>query len=200
MLQSGLKMTKNVKASHKRPPKRNSLFSKLPNFNAVLFGFLLGVFTSSLTVFMFSTSDITLKLPTIGKKPQTIAAATPTTMVQEPRFEFYTELAKTEPIIAPTQETAAMPSKAFDLKSSKKTINGYIVQAGTYRRAADADAVKATLTLNGFAAKIENTKQNGELLHRVLLGTYKNEHHAKALQQKLKALNIESSLVLKYTE
>ena len=188
--------------------KKKSLFSKLhfklPNLSALFFGFLLGVFCSCLVVFMFATNDITLKIPAISSKQSIVIAqntqASPVKVVQEPRFEFYTELAKTEPTQAP-EPTATAASRPLDLKSPAKAINGYIVQAGSFKKAADADAVRASLTLNGIAAKIDHLKQtNGTILHRVLLGTFKNEQQAKALQQKLKNLNIDTALVLNYTE
>ncbi len=189
--------------------KKKSLFSKLhfklPNLSALFFGFLLGVFCSCLVVFMFATNDITLKIPAISSKQSIVIAQNtqptpPVKVVQEPRFEFYTELAKTEPTQAPTPPTTPT-SRPLDLKSPTKPINGYIVQAGSFKKAADADAVRASLTLNGIAAKIDHLKQaNGTILHRVLLGTFKNEQQAKALQQKLKNLNIDTALVLNYTE
>lgn len=194
----------NKRLDKKRSKKKsfiNNLMPKLPNFGPVVFGFLLGVFCSFFAVFMFATTDITLRFPSFGvKKPLQVAAAVVPKVapapVQEPRFDFYTELAKTEP-----DRTLELRTPVKDLKTTTKTIHGYIVQAGTFKKAADADAVRARLTLNGYVAKIEHLKQNdGDLLHRVLLGTFKNEKQAKDLQQKLKNIQIDSVLVLKYTE
>ncbi len=194
----------NKRLDKKRSKKRSlirNFIPRIPNFGPMLFGFLLGVFCSFLAVFMFATTDITLKFPSLGaKQPLRVAAAKPVvvapTPVQEPRFDFYTELAKSE-----DNRTLDINPAPKDLKISPKAIHGYIVQAGTYRKAADADAVRARLTLNGYAAKIDHVKLNdGNLLHRVLLGNFKNEKQAKDLQQKLKNLQIDSVLVLKYSE
>lgn len=165
----------------------------IPNFSTLLFGILIGIFASCLTLFMFATSDITLKIPAIRlAKAKPTVEAKPTEIAvkeREPRFDFYTELAKNE------------PTPVLDLKSKPKTIHGYLVQVGSYRKVADADALKAKLTLNGYAAKIEPVKQrDGEIWQRVLIGTFKNEQHAKALQQQLKTIDIDSILVLKYTD
>lgn len=179
------------KRKNTQAPKKSLLsrmFPKLPNFGAMFFGFLLGIFASSFAVFMFATSDVTLKFPTIGsKKPLQVAQAKPAPLPEkEPHFDFYTELAKTEPV------------QPKDLKSTKKTINGYIVQAGTFKKSADADAMRAKLTLNGYTAKIDHIKQsNGEVVHKVLLGSFKQEQQAKTLQKQLKTLDIDSVLVLK---
>lgn len=169
-------------------PKTNPRF---PNFGAMFFGFLMGVFSSCLLIYMFATNDITLKLPTIGSKKKDMVVSSSKVVAKketpEPRYDFYTELAKSE------------TSQVQDLKKPIQTINGYRVQVGSFRKAADAEAMRAKLTLNGYSAVIEqNKKANGELLHCVLLGTYAQEQQAKAIQSKLKALAIDSTLVLKY--
>lgn len=166
---------------------------RIPNFSTLLFGILIGIFASCLTLFMFATSDIKLKIPAVRlAKAKTIVEEKHTQVAvqaREPRFDFYTELAKNE------------PTPVLDLKSKPKTIHCYLVQVGSFRKIADADALKAKLTLNGYAAKIEPVKQrDGEVWQRVLIGTFKTEQHAKSLQQQLKTLEIESILVLKYTD
>ena len=70
---------------------------KNTNIGSMLFGILIGIFFTSLTVFMLSTSNITLKIP--GTKtivePMALVTPEPTTLQQkEPRFDFYTELTK----------------------------------------------------------------------------------------------------------
>lgn len=173
--------------NNRNSKKRSNKFSpskylpKIPHFGTLLFGMLIGIFVSSLAVFMFATSDITLRFPSFSKPQpkQSAVAAAEIPAVQEPRFDFYTELTKNSPDPAP------------DLKSKPKAINGYVVQAGPFKNVADADALKAKLTLNGYAARIEAVKQSsGEIWHRVFLGSFKSEQSAKALQQKLKALDI----------
>lgn len=196
-------MTDIMKCKRPAPKKSTKKFSvskllpTFPNFSTLLFGILIGIFASCLTVFMFATSDITLKIPTILQANAKTKILTPVKQEivvakekQQPHFDFYTELAKNEP-----------NPPVLDLKSKPKTIHGYLVQAGSFRRIADADALRAKLTLNGYAAKVEPIKQrDGEVWQRVLLGTFKTEQNAKALQQQLKILDIESVLVLKYAD
>src|SRR5690242_3871397 len=105
------KSSKHTKAAPRR---------KIPNLGSLFFGVLIGIFASCLTVFMFATSDITLRIPTVGApKSRAPAPKTPEHAMQETRYEFYTEL---------TKNNDAAP----DLKSAAKTIQGYIVQAGAY--------------------------------------------------------------------
>ena len=89
---------------------------KIPNLSTLLFGVLIGIFASCLTLFMFATSDIKLKIPAIRlAKARPVAAEKCTEIAvkeHEPRFDFYTELAKSE------------PTPVLDLKSKPKTIHG----------------------------------------------------------------------------
>lgn len=197
------RMTHMAKTTNKKARGGKNL-PKSPNWGSLLFGILIGVFATGLIVFMFSTSDITLKIPTGKTKnksdPGTIVQNTPQpdpVVAQEPRFDFYTELTKNTPDPSPLQPV----KEDSDLKSTPKAINGYLVQAGPFKRNADADAIKATLTLNGFAAKVEPIKlRDGEVRHRVMLGPYPTEKNAQLLQQKLKSLEIDSVLVQKYAD
>lgn len=170
---------------------------KNTNIGAVMFGILIGIFFTSLAVFTFSTSEITLKIP--GTKPKlTAISITPKEPItlQEPRFDFYTELTKNSTETTPTPTPVQTNT---DLKSPIKAINGYLLQIGSYKKNIAADGLKAKLTLNGFDAKIERLKLlDGEIRYRLMLGPYKTEKQAKALQQQLKSLDVESLLVPKY--
>jgi cell division protein FtsN len=174
---------------------------KNTNIGAVLFGILIGIFFTSLAVFTFSTSEITLKIP--GTKTRLAAAtATPAAepiALQEPRFDFYTELTKNATEATPATIPNNPNPAATDLKTSIKAINGYLLQIGSYKKNIAADGLKAKLTLNGFDAKIERLKLlDGEIRYRLMLGPYKTEKQAKGMQQQLKSLDVESLLVPKY--
>lgn len=169
---------------------------KTTNIGAVLFGILIGVFFTSLAVSMFSTSDIKLKIPgTNPKVAYTVLEATRPIALQEPRFDFYTELTKNNTEVTLSNQV----QNEVHLKLPIKAINGYLLQIGSFKKNVAADGLKARLTLNGFNAKLEQLKLiNGEIRYRLTLGPYKTERQAKQLQQQLKALEVESLLVPKY--
>lgn len=187
---------------------------RAPNLGSLVLGMLVGIFLTCLLVFAFSTSDITLKIPSKSTSAQSVAAIDSKPNIisandAEPRFDFYTELANTSVIseikeatnIKVTAPANVSKPKTLDLKSAHKTLNMYIVQAGSFKHSADADALKARLALNGLQAKIENTKvSNGNIWNRVILGPLKSEHSAKELQKVLKTLDIESIVILKPIE
>jgi len=171
---------------------------KNTNISAVLFGILIGIFFTSLAVFMFSTSEIKLKIPgTKTKLAATISTPTEPVVLQEPRFDFYTELTKNSTEAIPNINIPAQ--NETDLKTPTKAINSYLLQIGSFKKNIAADGLKAKLTLNGFDAKIERLKLlDGEIRYRLMLGPYKTEKQAKVLQQQLKVLDVESLLVPKY--
>ena len=89
----------------------------------------------------------------------------------EPRFEFYTLLpameveVETEPFVprAPKTDKSEEERPASDVR--------YVVQAGSFRRYADADTQKARLALLGLESVIHSVSINGgETWHRVRLG------------------------------
>lgn len=158
----------------------------------LLLGILIGVFSTCMFVFMFSTSNVTLRIAPRKKNSESAKLLNTEKQnqnaVQEPRFDFYTELVQTN------SETATN-----NLTSAPKAINGYLLQAGCFKRNADADSIKAKLMLNGYTARIETSKDSsGEVCNRVILGVFKTEQNAKTMQKQLKALAIDSALVANY--
>lgn len=149
-----------------------------PNWGSMLFGAAFGIILTSAVFYLFSTSSITLEIP--------VKPAQDNKLVPEPQYDFYTELTKSTPEVSiKTNKTATI------LKSNNKPINkpvrGYLVLIGSFKSRSEADALRAKLTLQGFAAKIEDNK--------VLLGPFKNEKDAKDTKKQLKAeCNLDSVL------
>lgn len=85
---------------------------------------------------------------------------------------------------APTVSTPAAPA-AFT----------YLVQAGAYTRADDAEAQRARLAMQGFAAKVHEREQAGRTVYRVRIGPFDTKAEADAQQLKLKGVGIEGQLV-----
>lgn len=63
----------------------------------------------------------------------------------------------------------------------------YIVQAGSFKRAADAERLKAELGLLGIAASVQiATLPNGQTTHRVRTGPYASKQTAEQVRNQLK--------------
>lgn len=195
------KVTNNFQSkqrySHKERPKARRSIPELANFKILMFGILIGVFSTSLFVFIFSPTDITLKIPTSGSEAslsanniQAAHLAELPVVIQEPQFDFYSELTKNVPESSPVPVNTA----SVDLKSQPKAIDSYIIQAGPFRKNSEADSIRAKLMLNGFSgAKVEPLKlADGEIRHRIVMGPFKTEKQAQALQQQLKGIEIDT--------
>ncbi len=84
----------------------------------------------------------------------------------ELKFDFYTLLKNTE-IIVPNNESA-------DNQNIEPEENfSYLLQAGSFKNASDAEALRVKLLLLNLSASVETVKiGNGEKWHRVLVGPF----------------------------
>jgi cell division protein FtsN len=71
----------------------------------------------------------------------------------------------------------------------------YFVQVGAYSNADDAEQQRAKLALAGFRATVTEREQNGRTVHRVRLGPFDKKDDADALQERVKDIAPEASLV-----
>ena len=86
------------------------------------------------------------------------------------------EQATAEPMPPPPVEPVAEPRSGT-----------YLVQAGSFNRAADAERLKAQLALLGVSASIQTaTLPNGKTTHRVRTGAYASKQDAEKVRALLK--------------
>lgn len=124
----------------------------------------------------------------------------------EPTFEFYTLLPemevvvetpkKTQPpvVTLPTTPTTATISATNTDQSVDKV--SYLLQVGSFRKAADADAYKAKLAFLGVESRVQTvTIDNKDTWHRVQIGPVIGRDKADALQKQLKQNSIDSLLM-----
>ena len=96
---------------------------------------------------------------------------------KRPRFEFYTMLPEMEVAVPEHELTRADASVEQQPDSGNVT---YVLQAGSFRKLAQADRLKAELALIGMPAQIQTVSiDGGSKWHRVRVGPFPN----------LKALN-----------
>lgn len=181
---------RNVKTTSITRPSK--FIPKLPNYVILSLGILVGIILTSLVFIRHLPSKTVTEPKTSSEQVANLANND-----KEPRFEFYSELTQNPPEV----NTAPQPvTKTLDLKSPPKAINRYLVQAGSFRQRADADALKATLNLNGFDATIELARlESGEVWHRVMVGPFKTEALATENKKSLKNLDVDAILVVKNT-
>ncbi|MGB1271593.1 MAG: SPOR domain-containing protein, partial [Endozoicomonas sp.] len=125
-------------------------------------------------------------------------------------FDFYTLLPESEvtlpmaePSSRPAPEKQADRSGANDKKgdtkgsvSSSGVPRKYLLQAGSFRNAQDADRLRAQLLLQGLNPKVEKVNVgSGETWHRVQLGPFIDRSSLHNAQQVLASQNIDSLLL-----
>jgi cell division protein FtsN len=137
--------------------------SQVPGWVWLFTGIVTGVFIS----FLAYLADITPSAApaeissTVDKVKTAVANKASTT-----KFDFYTLLPERE-VIVPTEREVT--------DSSPEQTTLYILQAGSFRNAADADRLRAKLILMGLDAKTEAVSgATGELWHRVQVGPFTN--------------------------
>lgn len=115
------------------------------------------------------------------------------------KFDFYTVLPEIERVLPETQtsppepvpEVAKKPDQAP--KKSAPTGGFFMLQAGSYQRAADADRLKARLALAGFEPSIQHVKIQGRGdFFRVRIGPYSSMSELESANRQLAGMGIEA--------
>ena len=113
---------------------------------------------------------------------------------KKPRYDFFTVLPEME-VVVPQQELsrkAEPPAGALP----GGTRDSYILQAGSFRSAKDAEQLKATLALLGSIATVQTVTINDETWHRVRIGPFEGARKADEMRRMLSDNRIDT-LVLK---
>lgn len=151
-----------------------------------------GMFLGGFLVFMLYVGGI---LPNPDRDPAKQQASRPdqpesSKPAPKSHFDFYTLL--------PENEVIAPDVPEYD-PNDPEAASGtrYMLQAGSFRRFADADRLRARLILMGLDALIEKVSiASGESWHRVQLGPYASRKDANRVKQQLAKQRIET-MVLK---
>lgn len=112
------------------------------------------------------------------------------TSERDERYEFFTVLPEIE-VVVPNGE---IEQRARENPEQPATPAGgsYLIQAGSFRSAADAEALKARLAMLGMVARIQSVTVNGESWHRVRLGPYDTARAADSARRQLTENGFES--------
>ncbi|GLS24492.1 SPOR domain-containing protein [Marinibactrum halimedae] len=104
-----------------------------------------------------------------AKQPESKQAAQKDEGVPKPRFDFYTILKESEVAVPTPKHSGSTPKEPAGPELQ------YLLQAGSFRSANDADRMRAELILMNLEATIETVKvRNSETWHRVVVGPFDN--------------------------
>lgn len=101
---------------------------------------------------------------------------------RRPRYDFFTVLPEME-VVVPDEEISAQADAATD--PGVDAAVDYMLQAGSFQSAGDADALKAKLALLGVMAGVQQVEVNGNTWHRVRVGPLANAREADRIRRQL---------------
>lgn len=108
----------------------------------------------------------------------------------EPRFRYY-ELLPEDEIRVPESGRDA-PAPTVPPATSPREGEPVVLQTGSFRRFAQADEMKARLTLLGLDPQVHEVELQGETWYRVYLGPFSDEDRVRQALERLRTENIEA--------
>jgi len=109
-----------------------------------------------------------------------------------PQYDFYEMLEKFE-VVVPEKERDTRPS---NLPPAAITRPGtYVLQAGVFRNADDAQRIRQQLALLGVTASVQRIAVDNDVRHRVRIGPLDNLDEVNAARRKLQDADIESIVI-----
>jgi cell division protein FtsN len=124
---------------------------------------------------------------TTRSRPAPPSAAEPA----ESRFDFYEILPQFE-VVVPEVETAAGPATRT---RPVEEPGSYVLQAGSFSTAADADRRKASIALLGIESRIQRVTVDDDVYHRVRIGPISNLDSLNRTRKQLRDAGIDTMLM-----
>lgn len=111
----------------------------------------------------------------------------------KPRFDFYNLLPEME-VIVPDEEIKGTPTRE-GVKRVKRP-GTYLLQAGSFRSAGQAEQLRARLGLLGLETSAQAIKgENGQTWHRVRVGPFSNLGELNAARTLLRKNGVDAILI-----
>jgi cell division protein FtsN len=157
--------------------------SRLPGWVWFVVGLSLGVFGS----FIFYVSQV---VPVDAEVAELLDQPKPNTStarnkVEDLKWEFHEIFPKS---VVPIIEEYGTDGT----KHQTTTAVSYLLQAGSFRRAKDADKLRGELILIGLEPKVKKIRKDNELWHRVVIGPLDTEIELTRTRNRLAEASIES--------
>ena len=198
-------MARRKKAS-RRMKSRKSSSAAIPAWFWLLGGILIGLGTAVALMFKGYLPDLKQQSPVVDTMMEDSAGSAllnddaDSTSPQKPRYDFFTVLPEME-VVVPEQELRRKAKRVPDpapkttTDSTTETTESYILQAGSFRNANEAEQLKARLAMMGSTATIQTVTVNGDTWHRVRIGPFRGARQADEMKRMLSDNNIETMVV-----
>ena len=131
----------------------------------------------------------------LAAKPEKPATESKPTPDSSPRFDFYAVLPKMEVIVPKGDDVETSNGNTNTKPQENRNHAGeqYLLQAGSFRAAADADRRRAELILQGYNVNVQAVElSSGDTWHRVMIGPFDNINALHRAQDKMAAVGVET--------
>ena len=115
---------------------------------------------------------------------------------EDQRYDFFTVLPEMEVVVPDRELAESAQPEAQQPTTTNASAEQFILQAGSFRNAADAEQMKARLALLGSSANVQTVTVNNQTWHRVRVGPVNGAPEADQLRRQLQSNGIDV-LVLK---
>ena len=134
-------------------------------------------------------------MPAAAQSPASASASddgavTAADLPAEPELDFYDMLPKQEVEVPGKAAKAATPAAKTPLPTG-----GAVLQAGSFKRSAEAEKMQAQLALVGISAKIQRASVDDETWYRVRIGPIATVDELQGIQSKLREAEISATAV-----
>lgn len=147
--------------------------------------FVLGNFTGGFAVFILFLNGLQGDAPAATQEKPRAVQSQPAEQESKPRFDFYTLLQENEVAVPPpkTAQPVRRRTEPGDSDPTESTAPTpvpvepalvYILQAASFRDAAEAERLRAQLTLANLDVSVETATDSRGTWHRVLVGPYQS--------------------------
>lgn len=155
-----------------------------------------GIVTGLFIAFLYHLASLRFDAAQTDPPPRQAAADAPAGDEADsgPRFDFYAVLPKMEVIVPKSEEgggSNARPRRPD--RAETRQHESFLLQAGSFRRAEDADRRRAELILQGYEVRVQAVElESGDTWHRVMIGPFDNLNALHRAQDKLVSAGIET--------
>jgi cell division protein FtsN len=108
------------------------------------------------------------------------------------KYDFYEMLPNFE-VVVPEKDKDVKRDLPAAAKIERPGV--YVLQAGSYRNQADAERVRAQLTMQGIAAKVQRVAVDTDVWHRVRVGPINNLDELNKVRRQLQAADVDALVI-----
>ena len=108
------------------------------------------------------------------------------------KYDFYQMLPNFE-VVVPEKDKEVKRDLVATARIERPGV--YVLQAGSYRNEADADRVRAQLSMQGIDAKVQRVAVDADVWHRVRIGPITKLDNLNRLRKQLQAADVDALVI-----